>query len=98
MRWKLIIEVLHADVILLSSYESDKFADFTYWNAHLFLYTEKSGKYLIESAGQVQRYTVAKGLFGGYDKWDYLDSMELNKVYCYKLQELKSVVRFFIIK
>lgn len=111
---RLIIEVPHADDILLSLYESDKFADFTYWSAHLFLYTEKSlsivveksGKYLIESAGQIQRYSIAnhlmwlaKGLPGGHNKWDYLDSAELNKAYCNKLQELKKCdTLFYILK
>lgn len=32
----LIIEVLHADDAFLSLYENEKFADFTYWSAHLF--------------------------------------------------------------
>lgn len=100
----LIIEAPNADDILLSLYESSKFADFTYWSAHLFLYTMKSltmiieecGKYMIESAGQIQRYTLAnhlmwlaKGLPGGHNKWSCLDGEELNKAYTKKLQELQ---------
>lgn len=100
----LILEVPHADDILLSLYESSYFADFTYWSAHLFLYTDKSlsmiieenGKYWIESASQIQRYTIAnhlmwlaKGLPGGHNEWDFLDSKELNEAYYKKLRELK---------
>lgn len=111
---KMVIEVPNADDILLSVYENEKFADFTYWSAHLFLYTvkslsmivEQSGKYDILSAGQVQRYTIAnhlmwlaKGLPGGHDKWDNLDSIELNKAYAEKLRELQmSDTLFFILQ
>lgn len=110
----LILEVPHADDILLSLYENSCFADFTYWSAHLFLYTDKSlsmiieenGKYRIESARQIQRYTIAnhlmwlaKGLPGGHDKWDYLDDKELNEAYCNKLRELKMCdTLFYILK
>ncbi len=110
----LIIEVPNADDILLSLYECEKFADFTYWSAHLFLYTTKSltqlieecGKYSIESAGQIQRYTIAnhllwlaKGLPGGHDKWSHLDNEELNAAYVKKLQELQMCdTLFFTLK
>lgn len=100
----LIIEVPNANDALLSLYESEQFADFTYWSAHLFLYTikslsmiiEESGKYSIESIEQVQRYSIAnhlhwlaKGMPGGHNKWAYLDSNELNEAYIRKLQELQ---------
>ena len=110
----LIIEVPHADDALLSLYENDKFADFTYWSAHLFLYTvgslsmliEECGKYSIESAGQIQRYTLAnhlmwlaKGVPGGHNKWDFLDSEELKISYEQKLRELQMCdTLFFILK
>lgn len=111
---KLIIEVPNADDILLSVYESEEFADFTYWSAHLFLYTvkslsmivEQSGKYDILSAGQLQRYTIAnhlmwlaKGLPGGHDKWSNLDSKKLNEAYADKLKELQmSDTLFFVLQ
>lgn len=38
----LIIEAPNANDALLSLYESKAFADFTYWSAHLFLYTINS--------------------------------------------------------
>lgn len=110
----LIIEVPNGDDILLNMYENDKFADFTYWSAHLFLYTmkslsmiiEQSGYYDIVSAGQVQRYTIAnhlmwlaKGQPGGHDKWAQLDSKELNIAYTNKLKELCMCdTLFFVLK
>lgn len=108
----LIIEVPNADDILLSLYESNAFADFTYWSAHLFLYTARSlsvlieecGKYRIESAEQVQRYTIAnhlmwlaKGKPGGHHEWDMLDSKELSASYTRKLQELQMCDTLFFV-
>ena len=109
---KLIIEVPNADDILLTIYGNENFADFTYWSAHLFLYTiqslsmiiEQSNKYEILSAGQVQRYTIAnhfmwlaKGLPGGHEKWDNLDSKELNEAYADKLKDLKMCDTLFFV-
>ena len=110
----LIIEVPNADDILLSTYESEKFADFTYWSAHLYLYTvrslsqivEENGKYDIIEAGQVQRYPIsnhlmwlAKGLPGGHHEWNYLDDQKINKAYADKLRELnKCDTLFFILQ
>lgn len=110
----LIIEVPNADDILLSLYESEKFADFTYWSAHLYLYTiksltdliEKTGKFDIVSAGQVQRYSLAnhlmwlaKGVPGGHDKWSFLDTNDLDKAYSKKLMELQMCdTLFFVLK
>lgn len=108
----LIIEVPNANDVLLSLYENDKFADFTYWSAHLFLYTIKSlsmvieevGKYNIISAGQVQRYPLsnhlmwlAKGLPGGHNKWNYLDSEELDDAYAKKLEKLEMCDTLFFV-
>lgn len=109
---QLIIEVPHANDILLSLYANNKFADFTYWSAHLFLFTaeslsmlvERSGKYLIMSSEYIQRYSfanhmmwLAKGLPGGHNEWDYLDSGELNEAYTKKLQELKMCDTLFFV-
>lgn len=108
----LIIEVPNANDILLSLYANDKFANFTYWSAHLFLYTIKSltmlieecGKYNIISSGQVQRYPIsnhlmwlAKGLPGGHNKWNYLDSKELKEAYARKLEELEMCDTLFFV-
>ena len=108
----LVIEVPNANDILLSLYENEKFADFTYWSAHLFLYTMKSltmlinrvGKYDIVSPGQVQRYSIAnhlmwlaKGVPGGHKDWNYLDSEELNKAYAEKLSQLQMCDTLFFV-
>lgn len=111
---KLIIEVPNANDVLLSLYESKSFADFTYWSAHLYLYTVKSlsmlieetGKYEILSAGQIQRYSIAnhlmwlaKGCSGGHQKWNFMDSDELNGAYEKKLAELEMCdTLFFIVR
>ena len=98
--------------LLLSLYENERFADFTYCSAHLFLYTIKSssmvieevGKYNIISAGQVQRYPLsnhlmwlAKGLPGGHNKWNYLDSEELDDAYAKKLEKLEMCDTLFLV-
>lgn len=108
----LIIEVPNGNDALLSLYESEKFADFTYWSAHLFLYTikslsmliEKTGYFNILSAGQVQRYSLAnhlmwlsKGLPGGDKVWNYLNSNELNTAYAKKLEELEMCDTLFFV-
>lgn len=108
----LIIEVPNANDILLSLYENEAFADFTYWSAHLFLYTIKSlsmlinecGKYNIISAGQVQRYPIAnhlmwlaKGKPGGHNIWKFLDTDDLNKAYETKLAELEMCDTLFFV-
>ncbi len=100
----LVIEVPNANDALLSLYECKEFADFTYWSAHLYLYTIKSlsmliesiGKYDIVSVEQVQRYPLsnhllwlAKGIPGGHNKWHCLNSTELNGAYSQKLGELQ---------
>ena len=92
----MVIEVPNAEDALLSLYESGRFADFTYWIPHLFLYTmkslsmliEKSGFYTIESAGQVQRYSIANHLMwlamgkpGGHEAWSFPDSKEIGRAH-----------------
>ena len=108
----LIIEVPNANDILLCLYENEAFADFTYWSAHLFLYTMKSlsmlinecGKYNILSAEQVQRYPItnhlmwlAKGKPGGHNSWKFLDSDNLDRAYEAKLAELEMCDTLFFI-
>jgi 2-polyprenyl-3-methyl-5-hydroxy-6-metoxy-1,4-benzoquinol methylase len=108
----LIIEVPNANDALLSLYECEKFADFTYWSAHLFLYTKKSlsmviksvGKFDIISDGQVQRYPLsnhlmwlAKGKPAGQVKWNMLNSGELEKAYFDTLKELDMCDTLFFV-
>lgn len=109
---KLIIEVPNANDALLELYESRAFADFTYWSAHLFLYTQKSlamviedtKKYSIEFAGQVQRYPIANHLMwlangkpGGHKHWSFMDSDELTVAYMEKLKELQMCDTLFFV-
>lgn len=92
----LFIEVPNANDALLSLYGNEDFADFTYWSAHLYLYTKKSltniinenGRFEIESEGQVQRYPLsnhlywlAKGKRGGQEIWGNLNSEILDHEY-----------------
>ncbi|MBQ8945551.1 MAG: class I SAM-dependent methyltransferase [Lachnospiraceae bacterium] len=98
----LFIEVPNANDVLLSLYENSAFADFTYWSAHLYLYTKESltrvikenGYFEIESDGQFQRYPIAnhfywlaKGKPGGQNVWTFLNSEEINKEYSKMLEE-----------
>ena len=92
---EIIIEVPNADDALLSLYNSSAFQNFTYWSAHLYLFTAFTLKKVIEKAGyqinyikQVQRYPIsnhlywlAKGLPGGHKKWYFLDNKEINMWY-----------------
>lgn len=99
----LILEVPNSNDALIELYKCKAFEDFTYWSAHLYLYSEKSLTDLIESSNlyeivdtkQVQRYSIAnylmwlsKGKPGGHKTWNFIDSNELNHAYENKLQEL----------
>lgn len=92
---QLIIEVPSATDALLSLYQSENFARFTYWSCHLFLFNASTLAKLAHKAGlkvnyikQVQRYPLsnhlhwlAKGKPGGHREWSFLDSQELCKAY-----------------
>ncbi len=93
---QLIVEVPNSQDALLELYHSEAFADFTYWSAHLYLYTKDSlsrlihenGNYRILDAGQVQRYPLANHLYwlacekpGGQVKWPQLNDEALNREY-----------------
>ena len=99
----LILEVPNSNDALLELYKCKAFEDFTYWSAHLYLYSDKSlidlikstNLYEIVSAKQVQRYSIANHLMwlsngkpGGHKEWNFIDSNELNHAYENKLQEL----------
>jgi 2-polyprenyl-3-methyl-5-hydroxy-6-metoxy-1,4-benzoquinol methylase len=92
---RLIVEVPSASDALLTLYDSDAFSRFTYWSAHLFLFTPDSLRRVIEQAGlkaaeveQVQRYPLSNHLYwlskqkpGGHAQWAYLDSPALHAAY-----------------
>lgn len=91
----MVIEVPNADDALLSLYECDKFADFTYWESHLYLYNNMTFTSLIEKAGlkirflgQIQRYPLSntmywltKGKPGGHKEWAMLSNERLDREY-----------------
>lgn len=99
---EIIIEVPNSNDALLRLYKSQKFADFTYWSFHLFLYNESTLKSLAEKCGlkvkwtkQIQRYSLANHLYwlsegkpGGHVKWDFIDTLEINKLYKEKLENM----------
>lgn len=92
---RIIIEVPNANDALLSLYESEPFSLFTYWSPHLYLFSNVTLKAIGERAGleedyikQIQRYPLSNHLFwlakgkpGGHEKWNFLDSPELNTAY-----------------
>jgi 2-polyprenyl-3-methyl-5-hydroxy-6-metoxy-1,4-benzoquinol methylase len=92
---KLVIEVPHANDILLSTYHSDAFKKFTLWSEHLILHTKYSlsqfvieSGFKIDSIKSVQRYPLSNHLFwlaknkpGGHNEWSFLNSHELEQAY-----------------
>ena len=47
----IIIEIPNADDAMLSLYGCEEFADFTYWESHLYLYNNTTFTRLMEKAG-----------------------------------------------
>lgn len=98
---QIIIEVPNADDALLSLYDCDSFAKFTYWSQHLFLFNENTMKDLVAQSDcklnwikQIQRYPISnhlywlsKGLPGGHKKWTSLD--KINHHYVEVLRQKK---------
>lgn len=76
-------------------YKSDSFADFTYWECHLFLYNNETLKRMVEKAGyrinfikQIQRYPLSNTLYwlsngipGGHVQWSMIQDSALDKAY-----------------
>ncbi len=99
---KIIIEVPNADDALISIYDSKGFQDFTYWEAHLYLFTNETLRRIIERAGlkvkfmtQIQRYPLSNHLYwlakekpGGHIEWKMLEDESLNRRYGEKLASL----------
>ena len=92
---KIIIETPNAEDALLSQYKCDAFADFTYWECHLYLFTNATIRTVIENAGlrmiaqkQIQRYPLANHLYwltngkpGGHKEWGIMNEAEVNNAY-----------------
>lgn len=101
----LIIEVPNSNDALLSMYNCSAFADFTYWSAHLYLYSINGFKMIVDQVPslelvkveQIQRYPLANhlywlacGLPGGGDKWNLLLDEELDDCYAKVLSKLQA--------
>ena len=98
----LIIETPNAEDALISKYHSKSFMDFTFWSAHLFLYTSGSLEILMNkcgfstvSNGQLQRYSLANHLYwlsegkpGGHIKWKEFNQEPLSKAYTDALMKM----------
>lgn len=101
----IIIETPNANDALLSIYHCEKFADFTYWSPHIFLYNEATLEKMLKKAGvdvveilQEQRYPLAnhlrwlsKGLpAGGIAEFQELNVPEVNDAYAEALRKQKA--------
>lgn len=93
---KIILEVPNANDALLRIYKSEAFADFTYWSAHLYLFTPHTLEKLAKLAGLkvefikcVQRYPLSNHLYwlshnkpAGHKVWgEFLDNELLKCAY-----------------
>lgn len=91
----ILVEVPNANDALLSLYGSKKFAAFTYWSCHAYLYDMFTLSKLFAKINmkpifirQIQRYSLANhmywlsnGLPGGHKEWFFLEDDSLNKKY-----------------
>jgi 2-polyprenyl-3-methyl-5-hydroxy-6-metoxy-1,4-benzoquinol methylase len=92
---QVIIEVPNANDALLTLYKSAPFSEFTYWSCHLYLFNQENLAHVAKKSGlkvnfikQIQRYPLSNHLFwlandkpGGHQKWNFIDSAELNASY-----------------
>ena len=91
----LIIEVPHANDLLITTLNSEPFKAFTFWSEHLILHTRNSLATFLQAAGfqdisikGFQRYPLAnhmhwlaKGKPGGHLQWNQLRSAPLDQAY-----------------
>lgn len=92
---RIVIEVPNANDILLKTYKSVPFSQFTYWSQHIHLFNAQNMNKLANLAGlkcvttkHLQRYPLsnhlhwlAKGNPGGHHVWNFLDSNDLCAAY-----------------
>jgi hypothetical protein len=97
----IILEYPNANDALLTLYESDSFADFTYWSCHLMLFNKKTTRLMVDKSKMevltiegIQRYPLSNHLYwlsknkpGGHEKWSFFNNEELNKTYHLILDE-----------
>jgi 2-polyprenyl-3-methyl-5-hydroxy-6-metoxy-1,4-benzoquinol methylase len=99
---KIIIEVPHANDLLISFLEIEEFKEHTFWSEHLILHTRQSLKALMEKSGfrnvaveGFQRYPLSNHLYwlskgkpGGHKEWSQLNTKELTESYGRTLNSL----------
>jgi 2-polyprenyl-3-methyl-5-hydroxy-6-metoxy-1,4-benzoquinol methylase len=92
---KIVIEVPHANDILISLLNLESFKDFTFWSEHLILHTRESLNLLLKYCGftsiyvqGVQRYPLSNHLHwlsknkpGGHNIWNFLNSSNIISSY-----------------
>ena len=90
-----ICETPNANDVLLTLYNCKEFQDFTYWSAHVILYTSETLEKMIQKQGfiaewntQIQRYNLSNHLYwlangkpGGHAKWKMFNEKILNDEY-----------------
>ncbi|MBD1141575.1 class I SAM-dependent methyltransferase [Pelagibacterales bacterium SAG-MED32] len=99
----LVIEVPNIDDVLIKTYKSNSFLDFTFWSNHLSYFNASSLEQTLNLAGftkkriyQIQRYPLPNHLYwlfmkkpGGHQKWQFLSNNLFNKPYEYLLKSIK---------
>lgn len=92
---QIIVEVPNAEDALLSLYQCEAFANFTYWKCHIYLYTVETLRMLVKRARlqirfirQIQRYPLSNHLYwlskgkpGGHAQWSFMDDNGANEQY-----------------
>ena len=92
---KIIIEVPHANDVLISLFELEEFKKFIFWSEHLILHTRSSLEVYLKAAGfrnivisGFQRYPLSNHLYwlskkkpGGHVEMGYFQSSNLNSAY-----------------
>lgn len=92
---KLVIETPNSEDALLSLYGCEAFADFTYWNCHVYLYNTATLSLLAKKVGwkvlyssQVQRYSLANHLYwlakhkpAGHIQWNFMEDSDVDGSY-----------------
>jgi len=91
----IILEYPNANDALLTLYESDSFANFTYWSCHTMLFNKQTTKMMVDKSKMdviviegIQRYPLSNHLHwlskdkpGGHEKWDFLNTEEIDRAY-----------------
>ena len=99
---RIVIEVPSSSDALLTLYECEPFAHFTYWSQHLYLFNASTLERLVQHTGlsliavkQYQRYPLSNHLYwlnrgkpGGHQHWDFLDSPQLQEAYANSLASI----------